>query len=227
MSRWKAVSVVAAALLLGLVAVPNASATLIGTVPLAPGDTVFPGLTASPPGTLLASLSVPFVTTLGTTTGTLDSAVYRESGGTLDFYYQVVNNSRSIDAISRETDTTFTGFTTAVGYRIDGASLPGGVFVNGTVPPVTADRNGGTGDVVGFSFSPPDSAKIQPGMTSNVLVISTNATNFTSGDASVIDGGVATVASFGPASAVPEPGSMLLLGTGVLGLMSMRRRTRR
>jgi len=212
--------------------IPSASAALLGTVALLPGDTVVPGLTSAAPGTLLASLSAPYVSSLGTTAGTLNSAVYREAGGTLDFYYQVTNNTTApncgaagqpaCDPLSRETDTTFTGFTTSVGYRTDGGSIAGG-FVNGSVAPVTADRNS-VGDVVGFSFNPPDAAKIQPGQTSDVLVISTNATNFTSGNASVIDGGVTTVKAFEPTSATPEPVTFVLTGMGLLTLAGLRRR---
>jgi hypothetical protein len=225
------------ALLIACMIVPSAQADLLGTVPAAPGDTVFPGLVAAgtDPGTLLASLSAPFTSTLGTTAGTLVSAVFEESGGTLDFYYQVTNNltapncgsagQPACDPISRETDTSFTGFTTALGFRVDGSTLPGGIFIDGAVAPVTGDRNS-VGDVVGFSFQPPDSAKIQPGQTSNVLVISTDATRFTAGNASVIDGGVTTVASFEPAvgpSKIPEPASIILLGGGLLALGGFRR----
>jgi hypothetical protein len=166
--------------------------------------------------------------------------VYQEAGGTLDFYYQVTNNTTSTncggtgqpvcDPLSRETDTDFTGFLTSVGYRIDGASLPGGIFVNGTVAPITADRNAPNGNVIGFAYTPPDSNKIQPGQTGNVLVISTNATSFKSGNASVIDGGVTTVASFEPAVStnVPEPVSFLLYAGGFIMLGSIRRfRTRK
>jgi len=236
MGRYKSLCILAAAgLLFGIFGVSTASATLIGTFPTNPGDTVIPLLVlpGSAPGTLLASISVPFVDTLGTDSGTLVSAVYRESGGMLDFYYQVSNNLTSsncggagqpvCDPISRVTDTSFTGFQTALGFRTDGGSL-GGPFVNGSVNPLFGDRST-SGNVVGFSFYPPVAAKLQPGQTSDVLVISTDATNFDLGNASVINGGTMTVASFEPA-AVPEPGSILLLTTGMLGMFAMRRSRR-
>jgi hypothetical protein len=215
--------------------VPSVNAALIGTVPTPPSSTVFPGLVPSgtDPGVLLASLVEPFVSTLGLNSGTLVSAVYREAGGTLDFYYQVTNSltapncgtggKPACDPLSRETDTNFTGFATSTGFRTDGSSLAGGIFVDGTVPPVTADRNS-VGDVVGFSFNLTDATKIQPGETSNVLVISTDARSFKAGNASVIDGGVTTVAAFEPAVSIPEPASLVLFGAGliVLGVRRFR-----
>jgi uncharacterized repeat protein (TIGR01451 family) len=170
---------------------------LSGTILTSPGSTVFPGLipAGTPAGTLLASLVSPysFATTAGITSGTITSAVYRNSSGTLDFYYQVANSASSSTAIAREANTNFTGFTTWTGFRTDAV----GPFVVGTVPPVTADSNA-AGSVIGFSFNPPNTAKILAGLTSDILVISTNATNFTAGNAAVIDGGTQTVAAFQP-----------------------------
>ena len=191
---------------------------LLGTVPVAPGGTVMPGLVApgTPPGVFLASITQ---TLSGTFTGTLTTAAFREAGGTLDFYYQI--SIASGDAVARLTTINFTGSATAVGFRVDGASP----FVHGTILPTGADRNA-AGNLVGFSFGAP----IAPGLTSVVLVISTDATNFTSGSITltgVTGGTLTTGAPFAPVAPVPEPVSVLLLGTGLAGVAAKVRKRRK
>jgi hypothetical protein len=224
--KW---SLTLVALGLPLIFAPNSQAGLIGLVPTPPGSTVLSGFTtdaalAADPSTLLADMTMPysFTTTAGTTSGTIESAVYRESGGTLDFYYQVANSVTSTTAIARETNTAFAGFTTDTGYLIHGSHLTGTTFVDGTVAPVFDDRNG-TGAVNGFLFDLNELSKIHPGETSNVFIISTDATRFEPGNASVIDGGSQTVAAFQPVPGVPEPGSILLISSGLLALAGMRK----
>jgi hypothetical protein len=208
-----------AILAIGIVVVSSmANATVLtsGACPPAnPGDTVTPCLFNGGAGTLLASLSAPFITANGTTSGTVLSAVYREAGGTLDFYYQVFVNLSSTncgagstqpgtacDPLSRETDTDFSSFLTQLAFRTNGSTLGGG-FVDGNTDPQTADRNLSPGDVIGFTFNgAPGFTPILPGGTSRVFIISTNAVNFAAGTAAVIDGSEAAVASFKPA-AVP------------------------
>ena len=198
---------------------------LTGTTALTDGSNALPGnATGDDPGTLLADLSEAwsFTTTAGTTSGTLRTAVFMESSGTLDFYYQLSNDASSKTSIGRESNTNFDGFLTSVGFRTDGSSdamlAPAG-FANGTMPPDLTDRSSG---VVGFSFSLAVGDKVAPGETSNILIISTNARNFTAGNAELLDGGSVTVAAFQPAT-VPEPATMALLGGGLLALAGIRR----
>ena len=176
---------------------------LSGAAPLSPGggSVAISGTSASP-GTLLASKSSPFsfTTSAGITSGTVISAVYRNSSGTVDFYYQIKNDATSATSLARATADTFFGAALAVAFRTDGSSLPGGAgFVNGTdgVVPVTADEDP-SGAGVGFNFFPlPPGTKIPPGTISAVLIISTSVTFFGSGDFTIADGGGQTVASYG------------------------------
>src|SRR6266513_5665132 len=103
----------------------SAAPVCAGALLMNAGDTVVMGAGAfgdctgtAVASTLLASHSAPFTSSTGSYSGTLISAVYRETASaTLDFYYQVVVDTTSTncpnaehptcDPIARETNITF------------------------------------------------------------------------------------------------------------------------
>ncbi len=207
------------------IAAPSAMADIVGPVLTFPNTTVFPGAATGTPGTLVAHTkqNYSYTTTAGTTSGTIESAVYLQSNGLLDFFYQVNNSASSATSIERLSNTSFTGFVTSTGFLLNGSTLSGTTFVNGTVAPATADRDI-SGAVVGFNFFVPN--EIGPGQSSNVIVIATNAANFVVGNSEVLDGGSFTTTTFQPAAAptVPEPSSLALLGSGLISFAGVIRR---
>jgi hypothetical protein len=232
--------------LLFIAIVPSSHADLFGTNPVVPGATVSSGVVplgpGNLPGTLLASQSAPFSAFTGSDSGTVVSAVYQEAGGTLDFYYQVDLNATAAncggsgqiacDPLERLTVSSFAGFQTSVGI-IEKGSFLGGAFTNGLDMPATVDRNS-SGNVVGFDFnsSSGSSSAILPGTDSFVVVVTTDATTFTNGYASVIDSIPSTTGSYAPLFtpvSTPETGTLTLLSSGLLGLglTGLRRRFRR
>lgn len=211
-----------------LVATPAVAADLL---PDASGVsfTAFDGTTR---GTLLASTETG---TTGATTysGSLRSAVYRNTLGTLDFYYQVaITAINPGDEVFNLTASNFLGF--SVDALVDGTDFDGaGIFTAANNPNLqgppgsttTASRNG-SGSVVRADFG--SNGLEAAGQTSATYIFRTNATNYnTGGTFTTQDGSVAQRANFAPAAAVPEPATwaLMLLGFGVIGT-SMRRRRR-
>lgn len=192
---------------------------------LAPGAS---GVTPDPfnlatQGTLLASLSVP--ASALTFTGTMTSAVYRNTSGTLDFYYQVTRTGSGTsgdEAIQRFTSSSFAGFSVDAFFE----ALATGPFVamnNGAGDAATDARNVSGGILtVDFGANPLDGTE-----NSGVYIFRTNATDFTTGTFGILDGSAAQGPTFAP-TLLPEPGTWMtmLAGFGVLG-MALRFRRRR
>ena len=186
-------------------------------VPLSVGGTVLtPGTTPLGAGTVLTNTTVAFTGINSNNavkfTGTLQLQVVKETGsGTLDFYFQVFNDSSSVDAINRLTTGNYTGFATDVDWT-NNATVG--------VDSFTADRS--SADSVGFSFNTLGGGFIQPGSNSAVLFIRTDATQFTQGNVNLINDATANVLAFAP---IPEPsaGALAALGALFAVLLTCRR----
>jgi hypothetical protein len=136
--------------------------------------------------------------------------------------------------VHRLTGFNFAGFTTDVGFRLTPPPPPNAPpsFVAGSEAPLFADRDP-DGSTVGFDFTViggPSSLAINAGETSMILAIKTDAPDWVDGFASVINGGAQTVPAFQPAgqpippAQVPEPATLLLVGSAVIGMAAAVRR---
>ena len=166
---------------------------------LAPGGSGAPDLLTEGGAPVTGILSTPIST--GTYKGTLESQVFVEAGGTLDFLY-LLSVASGPDAVNRLTVTDFTGWTTDVGY------LAGSGIV-----PTSVDRSN-SGGTVGFQFGSEPNG-VTAGESTDVLIIETNAKTFTVGTGSTIDGTVFSGGAYAPS---PEPASVGLLLGGLFGI---------
>jgi hypothetical protein len=180
-------------------------------VVLTPGSAVLtPGTTALPGGTVLTNETEAF--TGANFSGTIQLEVVKETGGTLDFYFQLSNSASSINAIEHLTTTNYAGFATDVDWTTNAA--PG---ITSSVGVLSTDATRlSSADTVGFDFvsTPLGSGVLQPGQNSALLFIKTDATQYSAGGIALIDGSTSMVSAFAPV-AVPEPGTWVLVGVGV------------
>lgn len=216
----------------GWVAASTVAATPAFACPISPGtSSCAPDvLTVSPSATLVASQSNT-ITATDSISGTTIVANYTENvyqdpannycAGCLDWVVKVTNTQASNDAIERVTVSNFAGYLTDIGVDSNGAP---NLTNNGTVTPNNVERNG-SGSVLSWDFnaSSPDNS-IQPGQTSVLLEIETNATTYKPGTISVQDGVAGSGPAFGPLPEVPLVPALGLMGGVVIGAVAWRRR---
>ncbi len=168
-----------------------------------------------PPLDIVALQSRDFTTS--TLSGTLISVVAKTAafGDNLIFAWVLVNKADSTGNVGRVTANGWTGWQATVAQHSTQSLLN-----NPGVSATTADRT--VEGTLGFNFSKTSPSKLAPGTNSTVFWALSNATQFTTSTANVINGSVGTVETYAP---VPEPATMLALGAGLAALASRRRRS--
>jgi len=152
--------------------------------------------------------------------GVARAAVYQTDSG-MDFYYQFSNDPTSKTGLERFGAYDFSSLGSNVAVSVYQTATPFGIFLAGTEAADYADHT--KWGVVGFNFVPNDASRLDPGTTSYIEIIHTNAHHHTTGNFALMGGMGDNAKGFEP-SAVPEPttGMLMLVGLAVCGWKVVR-----